>query len=106
MLIPYHRRTTLAAWGPSRCLTANQICSHSPGGGERRKPQARSSSRLILVIMCCRDMDDDLRNKFAPRRNKRYAHLRGDCWPAIALAHDWSFKFPSCGKRVEFTQTA
>jgi hypothetical protein len=22
-------------------------------------------------------MDDDLRNKFAPRRNKRYAHLRG-----------------------------
>ena len=28
-------------------------------------------------VICGRDMDDDLRQKFAPRRNKRYAHLRG-----------------------------
>jgi hypothetical protein len=28
-------------------------------------------------VICGRDMDDDLRQKYAPRRNKRYAHLRG-----------------------------
>jgi hypothetical protein len=27
-------------------------------------------------MVCAADMDDNLRQKFAPRRNKRYAHLR------------------------------
>src|SRR5690348_14962314 len=31
---------------------------------------------LTSVVICCCDMDDELRQKYAPRRNKRYAHLR------------------------------
>jgi hypothetical protein len=33
-------------------------------------------SPLMVVVICSACMDDDLRQKFAPRRNKRYAHLR------------------------------
>ena len=32
---------------------------------------------LSADVIWGRDMDDDLRQKYAPRRNKRYAHLRG-----------------------------
>ena len=45
-------------------------------GKIRRLFEAGTTDTLLQVI-CGRDMDDDLRSKFAPRRNKRYAHLRG-----------------------------
>ena len=38
---------------------------------------ARDTPCLTSGVICCRNMDDDLRNKFAPCRNKRYARQRG-----------------------------
>jgi hypothetical protein len=40
-------------------------------------PDTSGAESLLRTVICGRVMDDDLRQKFAPRRNKRHAHLRG-----------------------------